>query len=128
MHTTRYTIAEAADLTGWSSDTIRRRYRAGLLPGAGPDEGDPTRTIRLPHEALISAGLLAAGTEAAEPEDVIGRRRAERERDAAREELKALRAERDSWAVQRDLLEAQLRSATKLAQTLASALERGRAA
>ena len=128
MSTARYTIREAADLTGLSTDTIRRRYRDGLLPGAGPDSHDPTGAIRISREALVAAGLLAADATAGDADDVIGRRRAERERGAAHAELVALRAEKTAWAEQRELLETQLRNTIKLAQTLASALDRGRAA
>jgi len=125
----RYTIREAADLADVSTDTVRRRYRAGLLPGAGTDEGDPTGTIYIPHEALVTAGLVRPDTAAAtEPDDVIGRRRAERERDADHDELVTLRAENAGLLAQLELLQADLRHAQKLAQTLASALERGRAA
>ena len=37
----RCTLRQAADLTGTSVDTLRRRVEDGKLPGAGKDPGDP---------------------------------------------------------------------------------------
>jgi hypothetical protein len=81
----RYTLREAADLTDKSVDALRRWVKSGKLPGAGKDPGDPTCTIYIPASVLIAAGLLAAEQLAdGEPEEVLARRRAERERGRRR--------------------------------------------
>jgi hypothetical protein len=102
MNTKGYTLRQAADLVGKSIDTLRRYYRDGKLPGAGPLPGDPTGTIYIPGAALVAAGLLSADALAdGEPEAVIAARTAERERDAAHDELVTLRA--DNAALRREL-------------------------
>jgi hypothetical protein len=123
-----YTLRQAADLTGKSVDTLRRYNRDGKLPGAGPIPGDRTRTIYIPSAALVAAGLIAADALAAgEPEAVIARRAAERQRDSEHDELVALRALKATWATERQLLENELRHAHKLNLALA-ARGNGRAA
>jgi hypothetical protein len=47
-------LRKAADLSNVSPDTVRRRFRAGRLPGAGKDAGDPTGTIYIPASALVA--------------------------------------------------------------------------
>jgi len=54
-----YTISEAAALTGLHKNTVRQRIRLGqltaeILPGKFGDE------YRIPHGALVAAGLLGA--------------------------------------------------------------------
>jgi hypothetical protein len=97
-----FTLRETADLINKSVDTVRRYYRAGQLPGAGPVPGDRSGTIYIPPAALVTAGLLSPDALAdGEPEAVIARRAAERDRDAAHDELVSLRAEKA--ALQREV-------------------------
>jgi hypothetical protein len=52
------TLAEAAERCGTSSDTVRRRLHAGLIPGAereGPEDNAPWR---IPVAGLVASGLL----------------------------------------------------------------------
>ena len=125
----RYTLREAADLTDKSADTLRRWVKNGKLPGAGSDLGDPTGTIHIPASALIAVGLLAAKQLTdGEPEAVLGRRRAERERDADHDELITLRAEKAALHREKQLLRGELAHAQTLSSGLVAALGKGRAA
>lgn len=55
-------IAEAAQLSGVSDDTIRRRINAGKLPGAYRDGPSTSAQWRIPVEALVAAGLCEPET------------------------------------------------------------------
>ncbi|MGN6244357.1 MAG: helix-turn-helix domain-containing protein [Motilibacteraceae bacterium] len=125
MNTKGLTLRQAAELTGKSVDTLRRYYRDGRLPGAGPRPGDPTQQIYIPLDALAQIGLLGAEALAqGEPEAVLARKAAERERDAEHDELVTLRAE---TAVQRRELNRLQADHDQLFKLFASALK-GRAA
>lgn len=56
----RFTIAEAAHVCGVSVDTVKRRLRAGALPGASRRPGDGNGTWLIPAPDLVGAGLLPA--------------------------------------------------------------------
>jgi hypothetical protein len=125
----RYTLRQAADLTGKSIDTLRRRIKAGELPGAGKDPADPTGTWYIPASALIAAGLIAGEQFAdGEPEAVIARRRAERERDADHDELLTLRAEKTALHREIELLREDVAHLRKVNAGLVASLGKGRAA
>lgn len=125
MNEKGFRLTEAGDLVGKSVDTMRRYYRAGRLPGAGPLAGDPTGTIYIPAAALVAAGLISAEALAdGEPRAVIAARAAERERDAAHDELITLRA--DNAALRRELTRRDEEN-DRLHRHLAAALK-GRAA
>jgi excisionase family DNA binding protein len=53
-----YTINEAAGLTGLHKNTIRQRIRLGQLD-ATIQQGKFGEEYRIPHEALVEAGLLS---------------------------------------------------------------------
>jgi excisionase family DNA binding protein len=53
-----YTINEAAGLTGLHKNTIRQRIRLGQLK-ATIEQGKFGEEYRIPHDALVEAGLLA---------------------------------------------------------------------
>ncbi|WP_448640913.1 helix-turn-helix domain-containing protein [Geodermatophilus sp. URMC 63] len=125
----RYTLREAADLINESVDTLRRWVEDGRLPGAGKDPGDPTGTIYIPASALFAAGLLTAEQVAdGEPEAVIARRRAERERDADHDELLTLRAEEAALHREIELLREDVAHLRKVNAGLVASLGNGRAA
>jgi hypothetical protein len=125
----RYTLRQAADLTDKSIDTLRRWVKNGKLPGAGKDPADPTGTIYIPASALLAAGLLAAAQLAdGEPEAVIARRRAERERDADHDELLTLRAEKTALHREIELLREDVAHLRKVNAGLVASLGKGRAA
>ncbi len=105
----RYTLREAADLTNKSVDTLRRWGKAGKLPGAGKEPADPTGT-------------------SGEPEAVIARRRAERERDADHDELLTLRAEKAALHREIELLREDVAHLRKVNAGLVASLGKGRAA
>ncbi|MGN6333308.1 MAG: radical SAM protein [Motilibacteraceae bacterium] len=120
MNTKGLTLRQAAELTGKSVDTLRRYYRDGRLPGAGPRPGDPTQQIYIPLDALVQVGLLGADALAqGEPEAVLARKAAERERDAEHDELVTLRAE---TTLQRRELNRLLEEHDRLHRLLASAV------
>ncbi|KMM46551.1 hypothetical protein CWIS_04410 [Cellulomonas sp. A375-1] len=57
-------------------DTIRRRFKDGSLPHSRVNEGDATRTIRVPVGDLVAARLLdAAPVEASAPLEALAARR-----------------------------------------------------
>src|SRR4051794_10390155 len=130
----RYTLREAADVTGKSIDTLRRWAKNGQLPGAGKDPADPTGAWYIPATALIATALIAAGLMSAEQladgesEAVIARRRAERESDADHDELLILRAETAALHREKPAAGDQLVHAQKLNVGLAASLGKGRAA
>jgi hypothetical protein len=125
----RYTLRQAADLTGKSIDTLRRRVKNGKLPGAGSDANDPTGTIYIPASALLAARLISAEQLAdGEPEAVIAGRRAERERDADHDELLTLRAEKAALHREIELLREDVAHLRKLNAGLVASLGKGRAA
>lgn len=53
-----FTIAEAANRSGVSADTVRRRLRAGAFPSAAPPDGESAAWL-IPVGDLIAAGLTA---------------------------------------------------------------------
>jgi hypothetical protein len=125
----RYTLRQAADLTGKSIDTLRRWIKDDKLPGAGKDPADPTGAWYIPASALRAAGLITAEQLAdGEPEAVIARRRAERERDADHDELLTLRAEKAALHRELELLREDVAHQRKLNAGLVAALGKGRAA
>jgi hypothetical protein len=125
----RHTLREAADLTGKSVATLRRRIKDGRLPGAPQDPTDPTCIWYVPETALLAAGLLTAEQLAAgESEAVLARRRAEGERAADHDELVTLRAEKAMLHRENQLLRDQLVHAQKLASTIVASFGKGRAA
>jgi len=58
-----YLLKQAARLTGQPINTLRRRCSEGSLSAWKEPlfEGDPNPAWRIPHSALIAAGLLAEG-------------------------------------------------------------------
>ena len=125
----RYTLRQAADLTGKSVDTLRKWKRAGKLAGVAPLDGDTTGTLYVSASALLVAGLLTAEQLAdGEPEAVIARRRAERERDADHDELLTLRAEKAALHREIELLREDITHLRKLNAGLVASLGKGRAA
>ena len=98
---TALSITAAAEATGTSRTTIRRRLDAGELPGAYRIDGDGA--WRIPVEDLLAAGLTLARPAEDGPQDDprVGRVAelerlldVERARRQAAEELAAERAER----------------------------------
>ena len=125
----RFTLREAADLTGKSVDTLRRWCKEGELPGAGKDPADPTGAWYIPASALLAAGKISADQLAdGESEAVIARRRAERERDADHDELLTLRAEKAALHREIELLREDVAHLRKVNAGLVASLGKGRAA
>jgi excisionase family DNA binding protein len=77
-----YTIAEAAALTGLHRNTIRLRIKLGTL-AATVQAGKFGDEYRIPHEALVAAGLLQADGAPMPPGETEAQRPAERAPRAA---------------------------------------------
>jgi hypothetical protein len=126
---TRHTLRDAADLTGCSTDKLRRWRKAGKLVCTDTDPNDPNATVYVTAGALVAAGLLSAGQSSpGESEAILGRRLAEKARDVEHDELVGLRVERIGWHRVSQLLHAHAAKSQNTIDALLAELLKGRAA
>ena len=122
-----YTRQEAADLCGTSSDTIKRRHKAGAFPGARQRPNDPQGTWEIPVTDLVDAGLYelpAGGLEQAEAG--LAERREIRKLAELQLELAREQSEKAAQAKLIDELRARIRFAEKQGERLSAVLGGGR--
>lgn len=91
--TQHFTIREAADLSGWSFDSIKRDRTLGYYPNARRGDG-PNAPWLIPLDDLIAAGRYTPEPDQ-DPGLVVADRRAERDLALLREQLAASTARAD---------------------------------
>lgn len=122
------TLADASALCSTSVDTVKRRLKAGAVPGARQRPGDARQTWELPISGLLAAGLLsaeeaaralAAGGDPEAAADPVARSRAEQDNRRLREELVELRVRCEELAARLARADDEVTHLRRVTETLA---------